>query len=99
MLEKNIRGMSLSYLSKAEEAVQAKRGRNVEHYKAAYEEAGQLYDYINSYIYELNTARFSENSSRYQFLLSSMNVMEIFSFVTISMNPGYQRLPEAETIF
>ena len=48
MLEKNIRGMSLSYLEKAEEAIQAKRGRNVERYKSAYESGRQIYDYINN---------------------------------------------------
>lgn len=84
MLEKNIRGMSLSYLECAEEAVQAKRGRNVEHYKAAYEEGRLLFDYINSYIYELNTTRFSHNSARYQYLLSVMNVLEFISILIIS---------------
>ena len=83
MLEKNIRDMSLTYLEKAEEAVQAKRGRNVEHYKTAYEEGHQLYNYINSYIYQLNTIRFGENSSRYQYLLSSINILEVFSVVII----------------
>ena len=84
MLEKNIRGMSLSYLDKAEEAVQAKRGRNVERYRAAYEDGRLLLGYINSYIYELNTLRFSENSARYQYLLSVMNVLEVISLLIIA---------------
>lgn len=84
MLEKNIRGMSLSYLDKAEEAVQAKRGRNVERYRAAYEDGRLLRGYINSYIYELNTLRFSENSARYQYLLSVMNVLEVISLLIIA---------------
>ena len=84
MLEKNIREMSLSYLEKAEEAVQAKRGRNVEGYRNGYEACAQLFGYINSYIYELNTMRFSENSARYQYLLSVMNVLEIMSMLVIA---------------
>jgi len=84
MLEKNIRGMSLSYLDKAEEAVQAKRGRNVERYRAAYEEGQLLFGYINSYIYELNTIRFSDNSARYQYLLKVMSVLEVISLLIIA---------------
>ena len=57
MLEKNIRRMSESYLNQTSETVQAKRGRNIEKYKASYEKELQLYKYINSYIYKLNNLR------------------------------------------
>ena len=83
MLEKNIRGMSESYLEKADETVQAKRGRNVERYKAAFEEQNQLYQYINHYIYELNQRQFERNSENYQFLISTMKVLETASLVII----------------
>ncbi|MDO5345671.1 MAG: histidine kinase [Lachnospiraceae bacterium] len=79
MLEKNIRNMSETYLEKTEETLQAKRGRNVERYKAAFEEETLLYQYINSYIYELNCLQFQRNSDNYQMLLSSMRVLELFS--------------------
>ena len=75
MLEKNIRRMSESYLNQTSETVQAKRGRNIEKYKASYEKELQLYEYINSYIYKLNNLRFRMNSSNYQLLLSSMDVL------------------------
>ena len=52
MLEKNIRNMSETYLAKTEETLQAKRGRNVERYKACFEEETQLFEYINYYFYE-----------------------------------------------
>ena len=45
MLEKNIRRMSESYLNQTSETVQAKRGRNIEKYKASYEKELQLYKY------------------------------------------------------
>lgn len=80
MLEKNIRNMSETYLEKTGETLQAKRGRNVERYKAAFEEETRLYQYINSYIYELNCLQFQQNSENYQVLLSSMRVLEFFSF-------------------
>ena len=83
MLEKNIRGMSMSYLEKAEETVRAKRGRNVEQYKASYEEGSRLYRYINAYIYELNSQQFARNSQNYQTLLSVLRIMQTLSMVTI----------------
>ena len=76
MLEKNIRQMSESYLEQTGLTVQAKRGRNVEKYKEYYEEATQIFQYINSYIYKLNNLQFHQNSANYQMLLSAMNVLE-----------------------
>jgi sensor histidine kinase YesM len=76
MLEKSIRNMSESYLTQTDFTVQAKRGRNVERYKESYEKETQIYHYINSYIYRLNNRQFRQNSSNYQILLSSMNVLE-----------------------
>lgn len=83
MLEKNIRNMSETYLEKTEQTVQAKRGRNVERYKEFFEEETQLYEYINSYIYELNNLQFRQNSANYQTLLSSMRSLEMFSVLVI----------------
>ena len=84
MLEKNIREMTNTYLSAAETAVQAKRGRNVEEYKEAYGRSSQLYDYINSYIYALNTTRFEQNTGNYQALLRSVNLLEGGSIVFLA---------------
>ncbi|MDO5423146.1 MAG: histidine kinase [Eubacteriales bacterium] len=76
MLEKNIRNMSESYLEQTSYAILAKRGRNVERYKEAYEQETLLFQYINTYIYDLNNLQFRQNSANYQILLSSMNVLE-----------------------
>ena len=83
MLEKNIRFMSESYLEAAGEAVQAKRGRNVEEYRSAYQSARKLYDYINAYIYELNTLRFAQNSEEYQNLMRVTSSIERSSLMLI----------------
>ena len=83
MLEKNIREMSESYLTKADETVQAKRGRNVEKYKESFEAESQLYRYINNYIYELNSRQFERNSANYRLLLSSLGVLEILAMALI----------------
>ena len=79
ILEKNIRRMSENFLKTAAQTVQAKRGRNVERYKELYEEETTLYQYIKTYIYELNNQQFQQNSRNYQMLVASIDVMKLFS--------------------
>ena len=83
ILEKNIRNMSETFLENAEDTIQAKRGRNVERYKALFEEENRLYKYINNYIYELNTQRFSQNSNNYEILLHSLGIFETLGLVAM----------------
>lgn len=79
LTEKNIRGLSESYLKLAAEAIQAKRGRNVEKYGKLYEEADRLYEEIHTFIYSLNNVQFKDNSRNYQMLLASLRYMEFIS--------------------
>ena len=83
ILEKNIRNMSETYLDLADETIQAKRGRNVERYKAAFGEEFQHYQYIRTAIDRLNNLQFQNNSDNYQLMLSSLNYMEIISSVIV----------------
>ena len=76
MLEKNIRVMTDSYLNTSENAIQARRGRDVEEYKKDYAQASALFGYINSYIYALNSSRFRQNSENYQELLEVIETLE-----------------------
>lgn len=78
--EKNIRNLSDSYLTYTEETVQSKRGRMTERYKESYDNATELYGYINTYIYSLNNEQFAYNSSNYEALLLSFKSLE---FVTL----------------
>ena len=50
----DIEGLSDTYLSTADETIQAKRGRVVEMYNAGYERSEKIYGYINAYINSLN---------------------------------------------
>ena len=79
ILEKNIRSMSETYLELTDETIQAKRGRNVERYKAAYNEEFLNYQYIRTAIDRLNNLQFQNNSDNYQIMLSSLNYMEFVS--------------------
>lgn len=88
LLERNIRKMSESYLALAEEAVSAKRGRNVEKYKELYDSSQNLYSYINTYIDELNSQQFRNNSASYQTLSEALEYLEISSLVLMTVMMG-----------
>lgn len=77
LTERNIRKMTENYLSVADAAVLAKRGRNIMEYTKRYEECRQLYDYLNVYIYSLNNEQFKNNSENYQTLMSSIQYSEV----------------------
>ncbi len=76
LMEKNIRGISDQYLLLSGQAVEAKRGRNIQKYKMAYEEAEQLYEYLNTMIYSLNNKQFQRNSVNYETFLASLKYSE-----------------------
>lgn len=88
LLERNIRQMSETYLSLTGEGVAAKRGRNVEKYKEIYDQSQELYGYINSYIYQLNSQQFRNNSSSYQALREALRYLEISSLVLMAVMMG-----------
>lgn len=77
--EKNVYYMSETYLEKAGDTIDAKRGRNVTRYKEAYEEVKQIYTFLQSNINSMNNTAFMENSYQYQVLRTSLN-----SEITIS---------------
>lgn len=83
LTEKNIYGLSESYLELAAEAIQAKRGRNVEKYGQLYEDTDVLYEEIHTFIYSLNNAQFKDNSRNYQVLLDSLSYMEVISIAVL----------------
>lgn len=85
LAEKNIRSMSENYLEITEDAIEAKRGRNVVKYKEFYEDASELFGYINSYIYSLNKQKFEDNSNKYELLFSSLRYSEVVNMMILGM--------------
>lgn len=81
IMERNIKKMSESYLKVTNQAIDAKRGRNVEKYKVYYEKATELYNYINVYIYSLNNEQFKNNSINYKVLAESLQYLETVSII------------------
>lgn len=82
-MKRNIRHMSGRYLEIADQAIDAKRGRNVEKYRTHYENASQMYSYINTYIYSLNNQQFKNNSENYTKLSQAFRLFEMVGFVVI----------------
>lgn len=83
LTEKNIYGLSQSYLKLTGEIIQAKRGRNVEKYAALYSEAKELYDEIHTSIFSLNNQQFKNNSVTYQTLMESLRYMELITIIVL----------------
>ncbi len=76
VLEKNIGRESYHFIEKADNAIAAKRGMQNEQCRISYEEAMQLYDYINSDIAQLNQIRLDDNAASYQSLQRALSIFE-----------------------
>lgn len=82
-MERNIKNMSDNYLEAVGQAIEAKRGRNVEKYRIRYENATQLYHYINTYINSLNSEQFKNNSENYNALSGAFRIFEAVSYLVM----------------
>lgn len=83
MMERNIQNMVIEYLEYTNNAISAKRGRNVELYRLEYEEANGRYEIIIPYIAELNNRQFEINNANYEVLVDYMQYFEILSMVIL----------------
>ena len=83
--ERDIRNMLDTYLSLADEAVQAKRGRNIDEYTAKYDECTRIKDYLNTYIYSVNNDQFRTNSETYTALVNSLRYTEVMSVLIFAV--------------
>ena len=81
LAERDIRNMIDTYLKTADEAVQAKRGRNIDEYTAKYNECTKIKDYLSTYIYSVNNEQFRTNSENYNALVNSLRYTEIMSML------------------
>lgn len=75
IMEKNIRGISASYLAITGEAVEAKRARDINRYSISYDDASNLYNYLNAYVFSLNNRQFKDNSANYSTLAVSLELL------------------------
>ncbi len=82
-MERDIKYMSENYLAEVNQAIDAKRGRNVEKYRLRYENATKLYNYIYTYIFSLNNEQFKKNSESYNEMIGILQMFETFSNLTM----------------
>ena len=87
-MERNIKNMSQDYLNEVSLTIEAKRGRNVEKYRAYYESTTDLYNYISEYITSLNLELFVSNSAHYSELTEMFRTYEFVSFIVITIVMG-----------
>ncbi|MBO4889680.1 MAG: two-component sensor histidine kinase, partial [Lachnospiraceae bacterium] len=80
-MQQNIINQSENYLRIAGDTITAKRGRNVEKYKASYEDTVELYSDLQNCINALNNKQFKKNTGDYSILLSSLRSMEIITIL------------------
>ena len=67
------------------QTIEAKRGRNVEKYRVRYENATQMYGYIDTYINSLNNERFRNNSENYSRLSYAFRRFETISILVLTV--------------
>lgn len=83
VMERNIKNMSERYLDLTNQAVESKRGGNVEKYKSIYEEAARTFQYIDSSITSLNNKQFINNSSSYGAMMGALQTLERLNIITL----------------
>jgi len=83
VMERNIKRMSQNYLQLTNQAVESKRGGNVEKYKSIFEEASRLHGYISNNIYSLNNEQFVNNSKSFGTVMSAMQSLEGINVITL----------------
>ncbi|MBQ4270979.1 MAG: histidine kinase, partial [Clostridiales bacterium] len=85
LAERDIRNMLSTYIDCADEAILAKRGRNIDEYTNKYNECSKIKDYLNTYIYSINNEQFKTNSNNYTALTSSLRYTEIMSMMIFAV--------------
>ena len=83
VLERNIKSMSESYLDLTNQAVESKRGGNVEKYKSVYEDVTRTYGYIANSITNLNNKQFINNSRSYAAMMTALQALEELNILTL----------------
>lgn len=83
LAEKNIYNMSETYFSKADEAIEKKRGRNITGVRQDYEETEKIYRFIKANINSVNTSTFLNNAESYSALRVVLSYTTAFSICVL----------------
>jgi len=80
---RDIQNLSEYYSQQCENALTAKRGRNIQKYKSYYETTTEMCDVLQSYIYSMNNLLLKGNSSKYLTLAGIFHSLEIVSMLML----------------
>lgn len=83
LLTKDIKNMIYTFLGEADDAVMARRGRDINEYTLRYDESIEISNYINEYIQKLNNTLLMHNTSRYLAMTDSFRLLEIINICII----------------
>ena len=81
ILKNNIYYLGKNYLKITEEAITAKRGRNVDAYDEKYGQAAKIKVYLGDYMNQLNNNQFQKNSDNYLLLQQFLRYMQAIGTV------------------
>lgn len=83
VMMKNIVNLIEAYKVQGDEAIRAKRARNVISYDSHYEESVKIKGYINDYIDQLNSKQLNRNSLSYRDLVGQIRWLQNLTFVIV----------------
>ena len=85
MMEKNVSRMSETYLALTEQAIAAKRGRDIDAYQEYYATLSEQYRYLSTCIYTLNNRQFEQNAVRYERLQASARLTRVGNALMLAL--------------
>lgn len=83
LLVRDISNMISNYLTITDNAVSAKRARDINRYTSYYNEANKIYGYIDLYINKLNNELLKENTQKYHSAASRIGIVQMINIVII----------------
>lgn len=83
LLIRDISSMITNYLDSADNAVLAKRTRDINRYTSFYNAANKTYGYIDLYISKVNNELLKENTQRYHGVANRINIVQMINIAVI----------------
>ncbi len=83
LLIRDISSMITNYLNSADNAVLAKRARDINRYTSVYNDANKTYGYIDLYINKVNNELLKENTQRYHNVAKRINIVQMINIAVI----------------
>lgn len=83
LLQRDIANMIKNYLETTDNAVLAKRARDINRYTSYYNDANRLYGYIDMYVSKLNNELLKENTQKYHVVAGRIDLVQMINIAII----------------